>query len=242
MKNKDLSNKIANNLIEHPYAYIFIIIAITIISFFGLLNLKFDFSPQHLFEANDSESKKLEELDEIFGKEDKTIMILIKADNIFTVPVIQYINTLSNKINKIKEITSVDSITHTVTARSEVIEHEETLIINKILNENQTTISEKIVNEVKDKILKWPVSKGLIYSDDHNYTVIAAEINPEILKIKQIESVVKQIENMLMTNKAPQNTSTSLEEMVWGSLLTRNFKKLSGSLRTWSTSSTNRMK
>ena len=200
MNKTNYTNKFINNLVNHPYFFLSIIISLTIIASFGITNLKIDFSPQYLFEADDIESKKLERMDKIFGKEDKLIMILLKSDNIFSSKVIQYIKELSDQIKSIKEIESVESLTHLTTARTELVDNEETLIIDNILNEKHKTISAEIANEIKEKILKWSIAKGFIYTENHNYTVIAAEINSETNRIGEVTDVVEKIENILKSH------------------------------------------
>ena len=215
MKNRSKSNNniasiLSNLLINHPWMFLIIISLITAISVFGAVKLKIDFSPQNLFETDYSESKELEKMNRIFGKEDKLLMILIQTENIFSVPVIRYIKVLSDELLKIKEIKKVESLTHLITARNEIIDNEETLVINKLLNEDIKIISHNTVKQIKQKVQKWPLSKSTIYSETNNYTVIAAEIDSEITKIEQVKYVIEKIERLLKKNIPPNQVKLNL--------------------------------
>jgi len=73
-------------------------------------DVRFDFSPRSIFLTADKELQFLEQHREVFGNEDGILMVLIEADDVFSVPVLQRIAALSLEFEDLPDIERVLSL------------------------------------------------------------------------------------------------------------------------------------
>jgi predicted RND superfamily exporter protein len=97
-------------IITAPLLSLALVLGLSLFFAAQIPNLHLDTSPRTIMMHDNPAADYYDEVKERFGSDDLTVVV-IKADDVFTVPVLQSVERLSDQLDAIKEVTRVDSLT-----------------------------------------------------------------------------------------------------------------------------------
>ena len=96
--------------IEHPAQAAVLIMVLTVGLAAQLPGLQLDTSPESLMAVNDPARHHYEEFTRRFGS-DVVALVVIKAEDIFTAPILRAVQRLSDALERLDDVTRVESLT-----------------------------------------------------------------------------------------------------------------------------------
>ncbi len=181
--------------LKHRTAVMLFMIATTLLAAAGLPKLEVDTGVDSLIPASDPSRLIYQQVMGEFGSDNKTI-IYVKDDDLWTPEKSSILEHLHYSVERIKHVTSVDSLfnLHTVHGKDGKIES------MPVLSEAPTTVEEALA--AKTRALANPLYKGNYFSDSGNVLAI-------IVSVTNIENdqdfnrkIYQQLETLISENRS----------------------------------------
>ena len=103
--------RLAELLIARRALVLALIAVVTLASAASIPFLKFNFTPQQLFESTSDYNARREEFAERFGREDNLTMVILKAPDLYTPEVLTYLHRQTLSLRQVEQVKRVDSLT-----------------------------------------------------------------------------------------------------------------------------------
>jgi predicted RND superfamily exporter protein len=146
---------------------------------------------------NDKDAVLLKKIGSEFGG-NKTGMIILETDDIFTTETLLHVKMLSDTLAEINGVSSVTSLTNIMDIRAD----ENGLEIGKLVDADNLPESSDQLAALKEKVLSHNNYKGIIVSADGTATVILFSISDDA----DMQSVARMVEEKTRALKLPEKT------------------------------------
>lgn len=91
--------KLLTHILYHKKKILTLLFTLTIFFTLGLVQIKFDYTPQRVFQSHSNEFQQLKQYTSIFGNDERTILLLLHGTPIFTKTNLLYLQRLQNHIS-----------------------------------------------------------------------------------------------------------------------------------------------
>lgn len=188
--------KFFSKIIKLRWVIIFLVIALT--AFLGLQipDIKINSDVISSLPESDKDAALIKKIGSKFGG-NKTGMIIIETENIFTAEILGHIRQITDTLTETENISSVLSITNAVDIRSE----EDGIEISKLVNEETIPESQEELDLLKERVLANENYKGSIVSEDGTAAIILFSIAEEVNMRTAARMVQEKIEALDIPEK-----------------------------------------
>ncbi|QDG49546.1 hypothetical protein FIV42_01970 [Persicimonas caeni] len=108
-----LLDRLADTIVEHRWIVLGILLLVTAVIGAGLHRLETNFSVDEIHGLSGAQQQALEEVRETFGADERTLVVLVSADDIFRPAALAWIREASRSLKDLDGIARVESITET---------------------------------------------------------------------------------------------------------------------------------
>jgi len=162
------------NLLKIKWLIILLVVIITVFLSLQIPHIRINSDVISSLPENDKDAFLLKKIGAKFGG-NKTGMVIIETDNIFTSEVLDHIRQITDTLAETEYISSVISLTNTVDVRSEG----EGLEIGKLIDEDHMPRTQEELALLKQHVLSLDNYKGTIVSEDGTTALIFFSIAEE---------------------------------------------------------------
>jgi uncharacterized protein len=188
--------KFFSKIIKLRWVIIFLVIAIT--AFLGLQipDIKINSDVISSLPESDKDAALIKKIGSRFGG-NKTGMIIIETENIFTAEILGHIRQITDTLTETENISSVLSLTNAVDIRSE----EEGIEISKLVDEETIPRSKEELDQLKGRVMANENYRGSIVSADGTSAIILFSIADEVNMQTAARMVQEKIEALNIPEK-----------------------------------------
>jgi len=189
-----------------------------VLGWFGS-QVRFDFSPRSIFLTADSELAFLNEHRDIFGNEDGTLMVLLEADDVFSVPVLQQIAVLSTRFEDLPDIDRVLSLStmreiHGSPGAIEITRLYEDLPetaegLASLSEESRAELLSEL-KELKQRTLTNRLFRDRFVNSDGTATAILLIFDQDVVEELDRRPTLSKVEELLEASKAEHSFEAAL--------------------------------
>jgi len=165
--------RFGNIILAAPGSVIIGLIILIFLAIYPASNIRTDFNLEGFYPANDPVIEDYQLLEEDFGRDDNTILIGFKTDNIFTAETLADIEELTSRFENIRFIESVRSITN-----AEKIENINDQLTFSPYIDRIPEDEEELAN-LKNSLLNGPFLSGLLINPEGTVTALILSIREE---------------------------------------------------------------
>jgi len=183
--------------VDHPTWVGGLIAILTLLFAFQLPQLEIDPSTQGFMKEDDPARQYYERFKEKFGSDTVTI-VLVKADDVFTVPVLTAIQRLSDAVGQLEGVTRVESLT---TVRN--IKGEDDSLSTELLVPASIPVDAPGLQRIRADALASRVMVGNIVSPDANAAAVIVWTDPERTDKQFNREFVEQTEALIRNQSSP---------------------------------------
>jgi len=175
---------------KKPLLSFCIIICLTVIAFFGALQLKMNTSTDSMLNSNDPSLLIYQEVIKEFGSDNITL-IHFQHPKLFSVEKLKILEDITYALQDLEEVESVDSLFTTISIR----DSEWGLEINPLINATPETAAEAAI--IKDNALYSPLLRKTQLSDDGTKAAIMVTLRPSFRDAEFTRNVYLKIEQAI---------------------------------------------
>ena len=179
-------DKMFKIVLKIRWLIILLVFAITIFLAFQIPHIRINSDVISSLPDNDPDAVLLKKIGGKFGG-NKTGMIIIESDNVFTTEVIGHVKLLTDTISDIEGISSVTSLTSVMDIKAD----ENGLEIGKLIDEDNLPDSPEELALLKEKALSNGNYKGTLISEDGTTTIIVFSMS-EDADMRVLANLVKE--------------------------------------------------
>jgi uncharacterized protein len=187
--------KFFNYLLKIKWLIIFLVFAITVFLAFQITHIRINSDVISALPETDKDAALIKKIGSKFGG-NKTGMVIIETDNIFTAEVLGHIRQITDTLTDIDHISSVMSLTNTVDIRMEG----DGLEIGKLIDEDHFPQSNEELAALKDHVLSLDNYKGTIVSADGTTAIILFSISEET----NMQTVARMVQDKIEALRFPE--------------------------------------
>ncbi len=166
--------KLYRYVIKIKWLIILLVLAMTVFLALQIPQIKINSDVISSLPDNDPDAVLIKKIGVQFGV-NKTGMIILESDNIFTPEVLKHVRQVTDTLNEIEGISGVTSITNVMDVKG----GEEGLEIGKLIDENNLPDTPEELANLKKRVLSNENYKGNIVSEDGTSTIIIFSIADE---------------------------------------------------------------
>lgn len=178
--------KLFTYILKIRWLIIFIVLGTTVFLAFRIPNIRINSDVINSLPDNDNDAVLLKKIGAKFGG-NKTGMIILESDNLFTAEVLDHIRQITDTLKDIEGISSVVSLT----SITDIKESESGMEIGQLINVDDPPDSPEELAMLKERVLSNQNYKGTIVSDDGTTTTVIFSMNDDA-DIRLLAAVVKQ--------------------------------------------------
>jgi len=167
-------DKMFDIVLKFKWLIMLMVLAITVFLAFQIPNIRINSDVISSLPDNDPDAVLLKKIGGKFGG-NRTGMIILESENIFTPEVIKHVKLITDTINEIEGISSVTSLTSVMDIKAD----ENGLEIGKLIDEDNMPDSQEELALLKEKVLSSSNYKGTIISEDGTTTVIVFSMSED---------------------------------------------------------------
>jgi len=183
-KNKNISKKIADFIVQNPLELLFLSIIFVCILIPSLSKVKSDFGYRIWFYPTDHLIVEFDKFEREFGNDDSVAFYVYNKNGIFNKKSLNLIKKLTNEIWNITDVIGVDSITNYQWTHAS---GDDVIIENMIPNENLT---EKIIKDRMNISLNHKVIPNYVINSDATVAMIFGKLKPYLKSAPDYEKIV----------------------------------------------------
>ena len=120
------------------------------------------------------------------------VLIAVKTDNVFTYPVLNFINQLDERYSQIKGVTSTTSIINIV----DIKDTGGGIEIGKLVDKDNIPKNKEILSKLKNYVMSKEIYRGKIVSDDGKTTLVICRLAQDANKVDVAKEIKKTTEEM----------------------------------------------
>jgi predicted RND superfamily exporter protein len=188
--------KLFRYILKIRWLIILLVLAITVFLAFQIPHIGINSDVISSLPDNDKNAVLIKKIGTSFGG-NKTGMIILQTDNIFTIDVINHVRQITDTLSETENISAVTSLTNIMDVTSD----QEGLQIGKLIDEENLPDSPQKMQLLRDKVLSNENYRGTIVSADGTSTIILFSID-EGVNMQSAASLVKdKVEKLNLPEK-----------------------------------------
>ncbi|HUX97311.1 MAG TPA: MMPL family transporter [Bacteroidales bacterium] len=187
--------KFSSFILKIKWLIIILVSATTIFLSFQIPHIKINSDVINSLPENDKDAVLLRKIGARFGG-NKTGMVIIQSDNIFTTEVLCHIRQITDTLSETENISSVLSLTNAIDIRSDG----DNLEIGKLIDEETIPETEEELTALKDRVMIIDNYKGSIISKDGTTAIILFSISDKV----NMQSVAQLVQDKIESIKLPE--------------------------------------
>lgn len=180
-------------VVEKPYHALGIFLVLILGLTPGALFIKSTYTPRMWFAKDHAQIKALDDFEQKFGNDQKTIIGLHNPNGIFNAETIGLIQDLTKEMWQIREIIRVESLSN----HSDISAEDDDLIIAPFLGEEKRDWSEQELKNLKERALADKVIPDYYISEDTTYALIFGYLKPAFEKDPDYEAIVSDTRGLI---------------------------------------------
>ena len=193
-------NRLADFIDQHRGQLTIVIVVLTLIALVGIFRIRFAVDLDFLMDRNSQEYAILNRLNEEFGSESLTCVMVIQGQDVFRMEFITSLRRLLDACRRIPGVAGTFSIDDVPVFPTAI---PESLIPRTLDDPNQLA-------QARQKAMAHPMAAGQLLSDDGQTTVVFLALDKEITGISQCVSIVDQIRALSQEMAQDQNLKIRL--------------------------------
>jgi hydrophobe/amphiphile efflux-3 (HAE3) family protein len=187
--------KLFRNVLKIKWVIVGIVLIITIYLGWQIPSVKINSDVVSSLPDDDKDAVLLKKIGLKFGG-NKTGMIIIETEDVFTAEVIEHVKVISDTISEIEGVESVTSLTSIISVKT----GEDGFEIGKLIDEDNLPQSKNELTSLKEKVLSEENYKGTIVSEDGTSTIIMFSIDQQV----NMQSVARMVESKISELNLPE--------------------------------------
>ena len=187
--------KLFRNVLKTKWIIIGLVLIITVFLGWQIPSLKINSDVVSSLPDNDKDAVLLKKIGSEFGG-NKTGMIIIETENIFTPQVIEHIKIITDTISEIEGIESVTGLTTIMNIKSD----ENGFEIGKLIDEDNLPQSMDELAVLKERVMSQDNYRGTIVSEDGTSSIIMFSIDQQV----NMQSVAGMAERKIRELNLPE--------------------------------------
>jgi predicted RND superfamily exporter protein len=231
-----LLERAADLIIGHRWRVVAVVLVVSVVCGLGLFWLSADFSVEELHATTGEQGEALAALEEVFGADQKTFVLMVTADDVLRPAVLGWIYRASERFEQVDGVERVDSITHTPIPRlpvprwgpnsqqPESVEPEslEPDSVGTMLERMATgevrvgplidgpEVSPEQAKSLRDVLVDAPLIDGRLVTESRGAALIVVHLDGDIDTNAQVGPVVNEVEQWLDDQTLPQGVEARL--------------------------------
>lgn len=154
--------------------------------------LRFDFSPQALFETNETLMQRADDFKDIFGHAENILTLVYTHSDIRQPGALRDIATLSTTFEQFEEVSRVHSVTYTALPRG----IDGAVVIERLVAEGDE-IDESLSQEAAELISGSALVRGRLAASDASLAVVALYLNEDQLPASNLVPLIDRVKREL---------------------------------------------
>jgi len=177
---------IFKNILKFKWIIILLVLAITVFLALQIPHIKINSDVVSSLPDNDKDAVLLKKIGAKFGG-NKTGMVIIESENLFTSDVIRHIQQITDTLKEIEGVSSVTSLTSIM----DIKEGENGMEIGQLINEDNLPDSPAEFAILKERVLSNDNFRGIIVSEDGTTTIVVFSFSDDA-DIQSLANIVKE--------------------------------------------------
>ncbi len=206
---------LARLILKYRKLVLALVIFITLACATSVPFLKFNFTPQQLFESTSDYDKLRERFAERFGREDNLTMVILEAPDVYSPEVLTYIHQRTLELRKLEEVKHADSLTTIQMPRAgdSFTLTTQPLITELLTQDGKDPLSEDtVINASQADALKTfastePLIQQQLVDKNGSLTTILLWLQDDIQDAADIKVVTTKIDAILEQSPPPAGVS-----------------------------------
>jgi predicted RND superfamily exporter protein len=188
--------KLFRYILKIRWLIILLVLATTVYLALQIPHIKINSDVVSSLPDNDKNAVLIKKIGNSFGG-NKTGMIILQSDNIFTLDVIKHVRQITDTLSETENISSVTSLTNIMDVTSD----EDGLQIGKLIDEENLPDSPEKMLLLRNKVLSNENYKGTIVSADGTSTIILFSIDEGVNMQSAASLVQDKVEKLKLPEK-----------------------------------------
>jgi uncharacterized protein len=178
--------KFYNYILKFRWLIIFLVAGITIFFALQIPHIKINSDVLSSLPDNDTDAVLLKKIGAQFGG-NKTGMIILESDNVFTPAVLEHVKLVTDTIKEIEGVSSVTSLT----SITDIQQGDSGMEVGPLIDENDIPDSPQELTQLREKVLSNAKYKGTIVSEDGTTAIIIFSLDDDA-DIHSLADAVKE--------------------------------------------------
>jgi uncharacterized protein len=188
--------KLIRTILKVRWIIILLVVGITIFLGYQIPSIRINSDVISSLPDNDPDAVLLKKIGAKFGG-NKTGMIILVTDNVFTTSVLEHVKEVTDTLKEIEGITSVTSLTNIM----HIKEGEDGMEIGQLVDENDLPDSPEELAQLKERLLSGANFRGTIVSEDGTTTIIIFSLDDDADIHALANTVKKKTESLGLPEK-----------------------------------------
>lgn len=176
--------KLADLLARNRRLITVAVLLVTAVGLIGGRMLEVDDEPRNLFQSDSEEYATLLRMYQQFGSDDRTCVVLVEADDLFTPAFVGLLQELVATLRNIDGVESVHSL-------ADAVEFSRGTVPRSLLPSKDAT--PQAYQRARADALAHPLTAGQLISDDARATLVLVNVQERLTTISQLSPVVRDI-------------------------------------------------
>jgi predicted RND superfamily exporter protein len=169
------------------------------VALLGLGSLRVDFSPQKIFVSGGEQYGFLETVHEVFGRDDSTMVVHVRADDLFAAVAVDYLERLHLRLAAVEGVVAVSDLSTVRLARPGLL-----------LPVPVLPAADSDRDEARRFAQAHPLLVGRLLSEDGRGTLMAVEVDAERIGYTQLRPVVEAVRSAVQGEPRPVGVESSV--------------------------------
>ena len=188
--------KTTKTILKFRWIIILLVFGITLFLGYQIPGIRINSDVINSLPDSDPDAVLLKKIGAKFGG-NKTGMIILECDNVYTPEVLKHINEITTAVKGIEGVSSVSSLTNIM----DIKEGESGMEIGKLVDEYDLPDSPEELSLLKDRVLSKDMYKGAIVSEDGTSAIIIFSLYDDA----DIQSLAKAVKEKTEALNLPEN-------------------------------------
>ncbi|MDG2384857.1 MAG: MMPL family transporter [Pirellulaceae bacterium] len=175
-----------------------LVLLLTVVSCYGLTQLKFDDDVIKLFVGRESNDLG------IATRTDQAVLVMLEADELFTPQSLKILWETSEELKQVEGVVGVVSLYDLRTPKK--IGRRRTF--SRVIPPPDAELDR--ISRAKQEAIKHPMAREQLISADGNETLIVLEVDSELTTSRQLKALLNRIDEVLVSNTRDSSVTTTL--------------------------------
>lgn len=187
---------------------VLILALVTVFSFAGLTkmpDLKFDFTPQHLFRSDSDLLEQRERFADMFGREDNLVTVLVEGKSVWDPASIQWLRDTTLRMRELPRVKNAESI-----ATLEIPRGSDGVMTTTPLLADIGPVTSEQVEALHRLALTEPLVSGQAASQDGTLVVVMVWLDDDVQDVTMLHESIGALQRSLDEHPAPDEIDARL--------------------------------